>query len=495
MMVSVHDSEPLSRNGADDTATTPESLVRLDALALSAAIRNRDVSCEQVMTAFLDHIERVNPQVNAIVALRDRHDLLTEARERDEQLRHGRYLGWMHGFPHAVKDLAAAKGLPWTAGSPIYADHVARTDAVFVERIKEAGAIVIGKTNTPEFGFGSQTYNPVWGTTTTPYDTTRTAGGSSGGAASALAARMLPVADGSDYMGSLRNPAAFNNVLGFRPSTGRVPEPGFITQLAVNGPMGRTVHDVAALLSVMAGPHPSAPLALDAAPEGFAQRLDRDFRGTKIAWVGDLGGHLATEPGVLDLCRSAFPAFESLGCAVEEALPKFDPERIWRMFRTWRWWHSLSLHDLHADPATRKRLKPEAVWEIEHGLSLSALDISRAAAERTAWYEAVLEMFETYDYLLAPSAQVFPFDAALHWPSEIGGRRMDTYHRWMETVAPWSLTGHPVLGMPVGFGARGLPTGVQLIGRHHADLAVLQLGHAFEQATGRVHQAPPALIS
>ncbi|MGW2370638.1 amidase [Streptomyces sp. NPDC001667] len=479
----------------DDSSKAAAGLIHLDALKLSRLIKKRKVSCVEVMEAFLAHIERFNPQVNAIVALQDRKGLLAQARERDAQLCRSEYLGWMHGFPHAVKDLAPAKGLPWTEGSPVYRNRIADFDALFVKRIKDAGAIIIGKTNTPEFGLGSQTYNPVWGITKTPYDTSRTAGGSSGGAAAALALRMLPVADGTDYMGSVRNPAAFNNVLGFRPTWGRVPDPGFIAQMAVAGPMGRTVPDVAALLSVMAGPHLSAPLAMDDDPMIFTQCLERDFRGTRIAWTGDFGGHFATEPGVLALCRRSFAAFESIGCIVEDALPKFDPDRLWETFLTWRWWGNHRLYPLYMNPATRKMLKPEAIWEIKNGLKLSALDITRADTARNDWYKAVLELFEIYDYILAPSAQVFPFNANVHWPSEIDGREMDTYHRWMETVTPWSLTNNPVLAMPVGFNSHGLPTGVQLIGKHSADLAVLQLGYAYEQVTDWVHRVPPRKIS
>jgi Asp-tRNA(Asn)/Glu-tRNA(Gln) amidotransferase A subunit family amidase len=471
-----------------------DELVMLDAVELSTRIKRRQVSCVEVMTAFLDHIDKHNPSVNAIVGLRDRGSLLTEAAERDRLLRQGRYLGWMHGFPHAVKDTAAAKGLPWTMGSPIFADRVADTDDLHVARIKNAGAIVIGKTNTPEFALGSQSYNEVWGTTTTPYDTTRTAGGSSGGAAAALALRMVPVADGSDYMGSLRNPAAYNNVLGLRPSGGRVPNTGFVAHAYTNGPMARTVHDTAALLSVMAGPDSGSPLSLTEDPAVFTRRLDKSFRGTKIAWVGDWNGRLATEPGVLDVCRSSFAAFEKIGCTVDEIVPDFDPETIWRAFLAWRWWVMVAWNDLYQVPELRRLLKPEAIWEIENGLRLSALDLTKAADVRDRWYRAVVKLFDTYDFILAPSAQVFPFDADVHWPTEINGRAMDTYHRWMEVVAPWSLTNLPALGMPAGFDGRGLPMGVQLIGKHNADLAVLQLGYAYEQATQWVQRTPPPAL-
>ncbi|MFC7448072.1 amidase [Rhodococcus daqingensis] len=489
--------DPINEGSSDAGGESPSDsrdLVMCDALELSSLIRRREVSCVETMYSYLDHIELHNPSVNAIVALRDRDELLAEARVRDRQLASGQYLGWMHGFPHAVKDLSAVKGLPFTSGSPIFADRIADEDELFVKRIKSAGAIVIGKTNTPEFGLGSQTYNPVWGTTVSPYDTSRTAGGSSGGAAAALALRMLPVADGSDYMGSLRNPSAFNNVVGFRPSWGRVPEAGFIAQGAVVGPMGRSVTDVAHLLSTMAGPHANAPLGIDEDPEVFTRSLDRDFRGTRIAWVGDWDGYLATEPGVLELCESSFDAFRQIGCHVEAALPDYKPEDIWQLFLKWRWWAQLGLIDQYNDPQTRELMKPEMLWELEHGIALTAVDVTKAAEARNSWQAALTKMFETYDYILAPSAQVFPFDKATHWPTTIAGRPMDTYHRWMETVVPWTMTGVPVAGMPVGFDDRGLPMGIQIIGRHGADRAVLQLAYAYEQTTKWVERVrPPAL--
>lgn len=482
---------------ADKPARRPSErtadVVTWDALRLARAIGRREVSCEEVMEAFLGHIARVNPHVNAIVGMQDPEVSLKQARERDRQLRRGEYLGWMHGLPHAVKDLSAAKGLPWTEGSPVHQDRIATSDDLFVQRIKAAGALVIAKTNTPEFGLGSQTYNSVWGTTGNAYDPTRTAGGSSGGAASALALRMLPVADGSDYMGSLRNPAAFNNVIGFRPTWGRVPSPGFVAQMGVAGPMGRTTADVAALLSVMAGPDSAAPLGIDQDPGVFSRALEHDFAGARIAWVGDWSGYLAFEDGVLDVCRDAFGAFESIGCRVDEATPDFPPEDIWRTFLVWRWWANLGLNDLYADPARRKQMKPEAIWEVQQGRRLSALDVSRAVAARDRYYRSVLRLFDTYDYLLAPTAQVFPFDKTVHWPTTVAGRPMDTYHRWMETVVPWSLSGLPVIGVPGGFGRQGLPTGLQLIGRHGADLSVLQLAHAYEQATSWADRLPPLL--
>jgi ureidomalonase len=437
------------------------TLVAHDALTLARLVREREVSCVEVMQAHLDRIAEINPRLNAVVALRDPGELLAEAAAHDA----GPVWGPLHGLPVAVKDLSEVAGLPWTAGSPAYRDRVGAVDEPYVRRMRAAGAIVIGKTNTPELGFGSQSYNPVYGTTRNPYDPARTAGGSSGGAAAALAARMIPIADGSDYLGSLRNPAAFCHVLGFRPTAGLVRPHGTVAQLGEIGPMGRTVADVAALLAVMADrPAPAGP-------------LDADATGTRVAWVGDLGGRLATEPGILELGRGAADALAAIGCTVEELVPDQDFDELWDTALVWRGWYALELEPLYA--GHRELLKPEIRWEIERALTLTALDVARAVAARERWMEVVAALFTRYDALLAPSAQVFPFDAAVHWPSEIDGRPMDSYHRWMETVAPWSLAGTPVLGMPAGFDARGLPTGVQLIGRPGADLDVLRLGASY----------------
>lgn len=476
----------------------PSSIVQLRAVELANAIRAKTVSCVEVMTAFLDQIDRINPHVNAIVSLQDRAGLLSQAAERDAQLARGQYLGWLHGFPHAVKDLAATKGIRTTRGSPLL-DGIPSEDSIFVERLKARGAIIIGKTNAPEFGLGSQTYNSVFGATLNAYDQAKTAGGSSGGAAASLALRMVPVADGSDMMGSLRNPGAFNNVFGFRPSFGRVPAKSdelFLDQLGYSGAMGRGVADIAMLMSVMAGPDPRDPSALDQNPQLFQQVLQTDLKGKRLGWLGDLGGHLPFEPGILELCTQSFPAFESLGCKVEATSIGFPPQRIWDTWLTLRHWLVAGeLESLYADPAKRARMKPEAQWEVEGGLKLSALDAYHGSQGRTSWYQAAALLFEKFDYLLIPSAQVFPFDATEHWPKSIHGVSMDTYHRWMEVVVPASLLGHPVLNVPVGFGSQGLPMGMQIIGRHHADLSVLQLGFAYEQATGWVSRHLPALLT
>jgi len=473
--------------------------VLLDAIALSAAIHSRQLSCEEVMGAFLQHIAACNPHVNAIVSLRYPEVLLAEARARDDDLAHGRSRGWMHGFPHAIKDLAATAGLRTTLGSPLFKDFVPVADTVGVERIRRQGAIIIGKTNVPEFGMGSQSYNPVFGVTRNAYAPERTAGGSSGGAAAALALRMVPVADGSDMMGSLRNPAAFNNVLGFRPSYGLVPSAPapelFLRQLSTEGPMARTVADLAMLLSVQAGYDPRAPLSLDGDCGALRGPLQRDFRDVRVAYMDDWGGRFAIEPEVRALCRAALPVFEAIGCTVEEAAPDFPPQQLWESWLTLRHWLTAGyLGDLFEDPVKRAQIKPEVRWEIENGLKLSGLQVYRASVARSAWYEAVRRFFTRYDFLLLTSAQVLPFDAQTHWPGQINGLTMDTYHRWMEVTVPASMAGCPVINVPVGFSAGGLPAGMQIIGPPRSDLAVLQLAYAYEQATAWVARYLPGLL-
>ena len=476
-----------------------DPLVALDAEALSRAIHARQVSCREVMQAYLAHIERFNPQVNALVSLRAEEDLLREADDCDRQLDRGQSKGWMHGMPQAIKDLAATAGLRTTMGSPLFAEQVPQHDAISVARMRDCGAIIIGKTNVPEFGLGSQTYNSVFGTTTNAYDASLIAGGSSGGAAVALALRLLPVADGSDMMGSLRNPAAFNNVFGFRPSQGRVPHGPmpevFVQQLATEGPMGRTVTDVARLLSIQAGYDPRVPLSLKEAPGNYAEGLQQDFTDVRIGWLGDYNGYLPMDDGVLSLCESALADFSALGCQVEACQPDFAMARLWQTWLTHR--HFLlqgSLGAAYADPRKRPLLKPEAQWEVEGGLRLSAADVYQASVDRSEWYRALSELFQRYDFLLLPTAQVFPFDAQQPWPRVVGGQSMDTYHRWMEVVIGPTLAGLPSISVPVGFNPAGLPMGLQIIGPAQADRAVLQLAYAHEQLTRWVERCPPTCL-
>ena len=478
--------------------TRADAIVNLGALDLSAAIKQRRVSCVEVMQSYLAHIGRVNPLCNALVSLQPEEQLLAQAAERDAQLASGIYHGWMHGIPHAVKDLADVSGIVTSNGSPIFRNNVATRDSIFVERIRKAGAIFIGKTNVPEFGLGSQCYNNVFGTTLNAWDQSRTSGGSSGGAAVGLALRMLPVADGSDMMGSLRNPAGWNNVYGFRPSYGRVPGDGaeYLQQLGYDGAMGRSVAELARLLATMAGFDARDPLSIAEDPARFAAPLDSEVRGLRVGWLGDYAGYLPMEPGVLDLCKSSLASFEALGCEVGEARVDFDMPRLWQTWLTHRHWLIASGSvELYENPAWRRQLKPELIWEIENGLPLSGLQVAGASRARAEWYAALCAAFERHDFLVLPSAQVFPFDAGVHWPTEIAGRPMDTYHRWMEVVIGGTLSGCPVINVPAGFNAQGLPMGVQIIAPMHQDFRLLQLAAAYEKACGWTdgkHQ--PALL-
>jgi amidase len=481
------------------TSRSQAEITGWDAHVLSARIKARDVSCVEVMDAFLAQIRRFNPAINAVVAMADESVLRTQAAEKDRQLAAGQYLGWMHGFPQAIKDTAQAKGFVYTSGSPLLKGYVSEFDSIIVERVKQAGAIVIGKTNVPEWALGSNTFNPVYGTTYNPYNLKKTVGGSSGGAAAALAARMLPVADGSDMGGSIRNPSAYCNVYGLRPGAGTVPfgpsPETFVQQFAIEGPMARTVKDVAMLLSVQAGHDPRAPLSVNLDPSKFLGELSSDVKGKRIAWLGDWNGYFATEPGVLDLCKSTLKVFERLGCTVEEALPEFNPADLWQMWLVHRAWiMGNSLGDYYADPKTRALLSDNARWEVEQSFKLTAKQVFQQSMARTEWVQVVRRFFERYDFAIAPTAQVFPFDAAIPWPRTVGGRDMETYHQWMGIVLPWTLAGTPVMNAPAGFSAKGLPMGIQIIGKRQAEMDVLRMAHAYEQATGWVQKRPPAML-
>ena len=461
-------------------------ICKLSAVELASRISKRELSSRDVVSAFLDRIEAVNPIVNAIVSPRPREDILREAEAADAMHGRGTGQGPLFGLPIAIKDLARTKGLATTFGCRAMADWIPDEDEAFVERIRAAGAIIIGKTNVPEFGFGSQTYNKLFGATTNAFDPGLTAGGSSGGAAVALALGMVPIADGSDMGGSLRNPAAYNNIYGFRPSQGLVPNgpsvETFLSQMGVEGPMGRTVADLALLLDVMAGYDARSPLSHDG--EGchrtaLARPLPAECR---IAWLGDLGGHLPMEAGILDLCEAALKRFGEMSFQIEPMVPAFDFEALWRAFVTLRQATSgCALKALYDDSAKRDLLKPEAIWEIESGARLTASAVYAASVTRTAWYRSVIGLFERYDFLALPTAQVFPFDIRIPWPHEVAGRTMDSYHRWMEVTAPATLAGCPAVNVPVGFDGGGRPMGMQLIGRPRGDLAVLQAAAAYER--------------
>ncbi|MBN4097002.1 MULTISPECIES: amidase [Methylobacterium] len=474
-----------------------DGITALGAVDLAAAIHGRVISCVEVMRAYLERIHRINPQVNALVGLADDAALLREAEAADAALARGDAVGPLHGFPLAVKDLDPVRGLRFTQGSPIFADRVADTDSIMVTRLRAAGAIFIGKTNIPEFGLGSHSFNPVYGATGNAYDPAKTGGGSSGGAAVAVALRMQPVADGSDHAGSLRNPPAFNNCYGLRPSWGRIPAEAkdvFSPNLGVLGAIGRTPGDIGLMLSVLAGYDPRCPNAIRQDPSAFASPLARDFRGTRIAWLGDCGGQIPFDPGVLDVGRSALATFAEIGCTVEEAMPRYDMETLWQDWLVLRAFTvAANLRPFYDELRHRVLLKPEAAWEVERGLALGADRIIAALEGRTRWYETLRRFMKTYDYVVMPSAQVFPFDKGLRWPETVGGRAMDTYHRWMQITIPATMSGLPSLAVPAGFGEAGLPTGIQIVGPNHGELACLQLGAAYDAASGWVRRYPPPL--
>ncbi len=467
----------------------------LGAAELSTAVHRRELSCREVMAAYLERIVARNPTFNAIVNLRDADVLMAEAAICDEELAAGRSRGWMHGMPHAVKDLVDAAGLPTTSGSPLFAEFVPTADSLVVSRMRAAGCIVIGKTNVPEFGLGSHTFNEVFGPTRNAYDQARTAGGSSGGAAVGLATAMLPVADGSDYMGSLRNPAAWNNVFGFRPSRGRVPafpeRDAFLGGLGTEGPMGRHVLDVALLLGTQAGEDRRVPGSLSGrldeldGVERARSTLDAagGLRGVRVGWLGDLGGHLAFEPGILDLARAGLGRLGALGADVDDVRLAVDLDAQWRAWLVWRQLLVAGrLGPLAADPARRALIKPEALWEIDQAAGLTGADVAAASEVRTQFTQAMVGLFDEVDVLAIPTAQVWPFAVTERWPAAIGERLMDTYHRWMEVTLYATFAGLPVISVPLGFDERGLPMGMQLIGPPRDDVGVLRIAARYETA-------------
>jgi amidase len=471
-----------------------DPITDLDAHALSRAIHARELSCVEVMRAYLARIRRVNPRFNAIVNLADDDVLLAQAAERDAELARGLSRGFLHGMPQAIKDAASALGFPTTFGSPLMKANVARVDSVMVERMKAAGCIVIAKTNMPEFGLGSHTFNTLFGATGNAWDPGLSAGGSSGGAAVCLAQRLLPVADGSDFMGSLRNPAAWNHVFGLRPSQGRVPywptADAWVAQLGTEGPMARTVRDLARLLSIQAGHDPRAPLSIAQGPQDFVPGPGASVRGARIAWLGDLGGHLALEPGIAHAGEHALRTMADAGAIVEPLSSLgVDLDRVWQAWLVWR--RMLVAPRVAAalalPGASREQIKPDALWEHDQAQSLSATEFTRASEMRTRFHAQMLALLQRFDALALPVAQVWPF--ALHetWPREIAGRAMDTYHRWMEVTLYATFAGLPAISVPAGFDAmQRLPTGLQLIGRPHGDAALLRLAAGYESLIGEL---------
>ena len=463
-------------------------LVNLSAVEMVKLIRAKDITAKELMEAHLLQIGRVNPKVNAIVTLLP--DLAIEkAKEVDSAIAKGEDVGILQGLPVAHKDLVPTKGIRTTFGSPIYEHHVPDHNALIVDRIQQAGAITIGKTNTPEFGAGSQTYNEVFGETLNPYDVSRTCGGSSGGAAVALATRMLPIADGSDTGGSLRNPANFCNVIGFRPSPGRVPNYPSKTgwgPISVSGPMARNVSDCALFLAAMAGPDSRVPISITEPGATFLESLERDFSGTNIAWSEDLGG-LPIDPRTSQVINSQRSVFSDLGCNIDDSEPDFRDAN--EVFLIWRGWgREITSGDLLRN--NRDQLKETMIWDIEQGISLTGPEVGWAEAKRMELFQRMHEFMEKHEFLICPVSQRPPFDVKQRWVEEINGVKMENFIAWMKSCYYITATGHPAVSVPCGFTDEGLPVGIQIVGRYRDDFGVLQLAKAFEDATGFWKELP-----
>jgi amidase len=468
-----------------------EQVCFLDAVELAKLIRRKELSAREVMRAHRQRIERLNPRLNAIVTLLPEDELMAQAEAADQAVIRGEALGPLHGIPVAVKDSYPTQGIRTTSGSLLFKDYVPDFDCLVVEREKKAGAIVIGKTNLPEFGLGSQTFNKVFGATLNPYDVTKTCGGSSGGGAVALACGMVPLADGSDMGGSLRNPPNFCNVVGMRTSPGRVPNSpvqlGWFTQ-GVAGPMARSVADCALFLSALAGFDRRSPMAIDSGGEQFAAALDgRKFTGVRVAMMKDLG--LPWEPVVKQAVAAQGKVFESLGCIVEEA--EADLRDANECFVSWRHW-MLELQFGEMVQARGEHLNQYIHWHVEEGRKLTGPYLARVEAKRTALYQRMRKFMETYEFFVLPVNQVLPFEVGMPYPREIDGTAMENYLAWMKSAYYISAVGNPAISVPCAFSENGLPIGIQIVGRHNDDWGVLQMAYAFEQAT-RIGRRRPVM--
>ena len=464
-------------------------LVFLPATEQAALVRRRAVSAEELVRAHIAQVERVNPRVNAIVTFLPER-ALEEARRIDATPIEAR--GPLAGLPIAFKDVVPTRGIRTTFGSPVFKDNVPSEDHVVVERVRAAGAVTLGKTNTPEFAAGSQTFNAVFGATLNPYDETKTCGGSSGGAAVAVACGMLPFADGSDLGASLRNPGNFCNVVGFRPTPGRVPAypaADVWNTLTVMGPLARSVADAALLLSAMAGPDLRSPISIAEDGARFREPLGRDFRGVRVAWSPSLGG-LPVDARVAEVFAAQRGVFESLGCVVEEADPDLaGAEEAFHVLR------AVSFAERYGKLLREQRglLKDTVIWNIEEGLRLTGPQVGRAMALRSEVYTRMRRFVERYDFLALPVNQVVPFPIEDEYPREVAGERQVNYLDWMKSCYFITMTSHPAISVPAGFTRDDppLPVGIQLVGRYRDDLGVLQLAHAFEQVTRVGERRPP----
>jgi amidase len=472
---------------AAQATATPE-LCRMSAVELAGRLARKDVSAREVMAAHLSQIARVNPKVNAIVTL-VADQATAAAAKADEAIARGGPVGVLHGLPVAHKDLVDTAGIRTTRGSRFFQDHVPTRDAMIVTRIKAAGALTLGKTNTPEFGAGSHTFNEVFGATRNPYDVTRTCGGSSGGAAVATACRMLPIADGSDTGGSLRNPPAFCNVVGLRPSPGRLAnEGGGWSPLSVSGPIARTVADVALFLSAIAGPSAGSQ-SINEDPALFHRPLGRDFKGVRVAWYRGLGG-LPFQPEITRVIGATRKVFEAMGCVVDDAEPDFTG--VAEAFPVLRYVAN------HAQYSALIKQRPEWVkdtikYEVAEAEKMTGADVSRALARQSRLYVESRQFFEKYEYFVLPVTQVEPFPITTPYPTEVNGTAMPSYIDWMRSCWYITMMANPAISVPGGFTASGLPVGLQIVGRHRNEWSVLQLAHAFEQATKHGMREPALL--
>jgi amidase len=466
-------------------------LVFAPARRLARMLQSREISAVELTRAFIAQVERVNPQVNAIVTFLP-EQALEAAKRADAQAP-------FHGLPIAYKDMIATKGIRTTYGSPIFADHVPAEDAIVVERLRAAGLVTMGKTNTPEFAAGSQTFNKVFGATRNPWDLDKTCGGSSGGAAVAVACGMLPFADGSDLGGSLRNPGNFNNIVGLRPTPGRVPmgptNDAWGT-LSVLGPMARTVDDCAFLLSGMAGRDDRSPVSLDEPGAAFARPLDRDFRGVRVAWWPYEGNRLRGDDGmpvdrrVVDVLSRQRRVFESLGCIVEDAHPDLrGADEVFHVLR------ALGFVQRYAGLLAKHRdqIKDTVIWNIEQGLTMDLPRVARAMNLRSEVFRRMREFMGRYEFLCMPVNQVPPFPVSQPYVDEIEGVKLGNYIDWMKSCYAITVTSHPAVSVPAGFTGDDppLPVGLQIVGRYRDDFGVLQIAHAFEQETRFGEKRPP----
>ncbi len=488
------DSETESNDASkpESVQAPAEEICFTKATTLVEMLRARRISSVEVMQAHLSQIARVNSKVNAIVTLVEEEQLLAEAQAADDALAQGNWLGPLHGLPIGVKDLHDTMGIRTTYGSPLHKDDIPKADCLLVEREKKAGGIVIGKTNVPEFGLGSQTFNPVFGATRNPHDLTKTCGGSTGGGAAATACGMVPLADGSDYGGSLRNPANFCGVVGLRPSPGRVPNTpaGLAWQsFSVDGGVARNVNDLAYFMSVLAGPDERIPISIEQPGSQFALALGgRSFRGVRVAMFRDMG--LPWQPEVKETVRRQGKVFESLGCVVEEAEPDFRDAN--ECFLAWRHWTMESrFGDLMATKGDQ--LNEYVHWHVEEGRKLTGPYLARVEIKRSALYQRVREFMEEYEFFVLPVNQVLPFDVAQRYPTEIDGVKMENYLAWMKSACYISTTGNPAASVPCAYSKAGLPIGIQIVGRNHDDWGVLQMAFAFEQARNLKNRKPVAV--